>query len=462
MARVVSQPFTPRAYQSAAVRYLLETPRCALWAGMGLGKTVATLTALDALRLAGGGPALVVAPLRVAQSVWPVEATKWDHLSDLRVVSVVGNAAARRRALATPADVYVINYENFIWLANELCGQWPFETIVADESTRLKGFRLRQGTKRSRMLGKVAWRSDRFIELTGTPAPNGLIDLWGQAWFLDRGERLGATYTAFTDRWFRDVSKGQFPVIRPMPHAQSEIQAALADRCLTIDPRDHFDLREPIHIVVKVEMPESAREAYEQLAKEMYAEIDGQDVEAFSAAALTMKSLQCANGAIYTGPGNADWVVAHDVKLETLSEIVADAAGAPVLVAYQFRSDLARLMAAFPVARELDKEPETIAAWNEGRIPILIAHPASAGHGLNLQDGGNILVFFGHWWDLEQRQQIIERIGPVRQAQAGHDRPVYVYDLVASDTIDELVLRRHQTKASVQDLLLAAMKGVAC
>lgn len=458
----MSQPFTPRAYQRIAVEFLLATPRCALWAGMGLGKTVATLTALDALRLAGVGPALVVAPLRVARSVWPAEAAKWDHLADLRVVPVVGTAAARKAALATPADVYAINYENLVWLAETLKGAWPYEVVVADESTRLKGFRTRQGTKNSKALAKVAGQTRRFIELTGTPAPNGLTDLWGQAWFLDRGERLGASYSAFIRRWFQDVSKGPFPVIKPLPGADGEIHERLRDLCLTLDPRDHFDLREPIRIVVRVEMPVEAEEQYEALERELYTEIDGAEIEAQSIAAKTTKCLQLANGAVYTDPQASKWVVAHDAKIEALSEIIADAGGAPVLVAYQFRSDLARLRSAFPTARELDKRPETIAAWNRGEIPILLAHPASAGHGLNLQDGGNILVFFGHWWDLEQRQQIIERIGPVRQAQAGHDRPVYVYDLVADGTIDELVLRRHETKADVQELLLAAMKEASC
>lgn len=452
------RPFTPRAYQGAAIRHLLSVPRCALWAGMGMGKTVSTLTALDSLRLAGAGPALVVAPLRVAASVWPDEAGKWDHLADLRVSAVVGTAPERKRALAMPADVYVINYENLTWLFDTQGRAWPYETIVADESTRLKGFRTRQGTKRSKALGKVAWQSRRFIELTGTPAPNGLADLWGQAWFLDRGERLGASYTAFMQRWFRDVSKGPFPVIQPLPGAADEIQAALRDRCLTLDPRDHFDLREPIHVVVRIEMPAEAVKQYKRFEREMLVEIAGEEIEAQSIAAKTTKCLQLANGAVYTSPDASKWAVAHDAKIDALSEILADAGGAPVLVAYQFRSDVARLKAAFPAARVLDQDPKTIQDWNAGKIPILLAHPASAGHGLNLQDGGNILVFFGHWWDLEQRQQIIERIGPVRQAQSGHDRPVYVYDLAAIGTLDELVLRRHQSKADVQDILLSAMK----
>ncbi len=447
-----------RAYQETAVRKILEFPRCALWCGMGMGKTVSTLTALDALRMTGVGPALVVAPLRVAQSVWPEEAVKWDHLADLKVVTITGSPADRKRALAQRADVYAINYENLVWLADELKGAWPFQIVVADESTRLKGFRTRQGTKRAKALAKMAKTSARFIELTGTPAPNGLLDLWGQAWFLDGGERLGLSYSAFVNRWFWNVGRGPFPVIVPKPDAAAEIQARLQDICLTLDPRDHFDLREPIHTVVEVDLPPGVRDQYKQLERDLYTEIAGAEIEATSLASKTTKCLQLANGAVYTQPDGAKWAVAHDAKIDALSEIIADAGGAPILVAYQFRSDLARLKKAFPAAQALDKDPKTIADWNAGKIPLLLAHPASCGHGLNLQDGGNILVFFGHWWDLEQRQQIIERIGPVRQAQAGHDRPVYLYDLVAKGTIDELVLARHTTKAEVQDLLLGAMK----
>lgn len=455
--------FTPRSYQQAALTHLLTTPRCALWAGMGMGKTVTTLTAIDVLRIADIGPALVLAPLRVARSVWPEEAAKWNHLANLRVVPIVGSVTERKRALAIPADIHVMNYENLEWLVETLKSRWPYKIVVADESTRLKGFRTRQGTKRAKYLAKMCWQSDRFIELTGTPAPNGLTDLWGQAWFLDRGERLGSNYTDFHQRWFRNVSHGPFPVMEPMPYAQAEIQNRLRDLCLTLDPRDHFNLQDPIHIVVKIDLPQEAQKAYRELERTMFTSIANESIEVLSIAAKTMKCLQMANGAVYIDPNATRWVESHDMKLAALSEIIADAAGAPVLVAYQFQSDLSRLKKVFPTARVLDKNAATIRDWNAGRISILLAHPASASHGLNLQDGGNILVFFGHWWDLEQRQQIIERIGPVRQAQSGHERPVYIYDLVARGTIDEIVLRRHQTKMDVQDLLLAAMKDeIAC
>jgi len=452
--------FTPRPYQSQIIERILGQPRVAIWAGMGLGKTSATLTALDILQIVEPGPVLVLAPLRVAQSTWPDEVRKWDHLSHLKVVPVVGSAEQRRAALRIPAAIYTMNYENLVWLTEHFGESWPFATIVADESTKLKSFRLGQGGKRARALGKVAHKHvKRFVELTGTPSPNGLADLWGQIWFLDKGERLGKSFGAFTSRWFTSIpTPDGWSFIKPLGHAQREIEEKLSGVCFSLNARDHFDLREPIVHRIEIDLPVAAARAYRELEQEMFAEIQGAEVEAFNAAALTLKCLQLANGAIYTDD-QGSWTEVHKAKLDALDEIVEEASGAPVLVAYHFKSDLARLKKAFPFGRELDKDPQTLRDWNEGKIRLMFAHPASAGHGLNLQDGGNILVFFGHWWDLEQHQQIIERIGPARQAQSGHDRPVFIYHIVAKNTVDELVLQRLEGKRSVQDLLLEAMKA---
>lgn len=451
--------FTPRPYQQQIIDRILTQDRVAIWAGMGLGKSVATLTALDILGLVETGPALVLAPLRVARSTWPDEVSKWDHLKHLKVQPITGNPRERVAALRTPAHVYTTNYEQLPWLCEFYGDAWPFSTVVADESTRLKSFRLRQGGQRAQALGKVAHTHvKRFIQLTGTPASNGMIDLWGQAWFLDRGQRLGKSFAAFSSRWFRQIPTGAgFTRLEILPHAQREIEAALQDVCLSIRPEDHFDLEQPIVTRVPVTLPPAARKVYDDMHRELVAELNGHDLEAFSAAAKTMKCLQLANGAIYTDD-KGSWTEAHREKLDALESIVEEAAGTPVLVAYHFKSDLARLQKAFPKAKVLDKNPKTISDWNAGKIPMLLAHPASAGHGLNLQDGGNILVFFAHNWSLEEHQQIIERIGPVRQAQAGHKRPVFIYHIVAEKTVDELVLERLQSKRSVQDILLEAMK----
>jgi SNF2 family DNA or RNA helicase len=461
----MSKAFQPRDYQRAVIEHIVEHERANVWAGMGCGKTVATLTALDALTLIDDPfPALVLAPLRVALSTWPDEVRKWAHLHHVHVEVAAGGVAPMREALRHKgADIVTLNYDNAAALV-EHCGErWPFKTVIADESTRLKSFRLRQGGVRAQALGKVAHKQvRRWVNLTGTPAPNGLRDLWGQAWFLDAGQRLGRTFNAFENRWFQAKQVGSSRFARqlvPLAHAQAEIEERLRDLTITVRAGDFLDLPPLVENVIEVELPPTARRHYRELEREMFTVLaGGTEVEAFSAAAKTMKCLQAANGALYVDD-QGTWKELHDAKIDALASVVEEAAGTPVLVAYHFKSDLARLQRAFPQARTLDADPGTIQAWNLGRIPLLLAHPASAGHGLNLQDGGNIIVFFGLNWNLEEHEQIIERIGPTRQAQAGHNRAVYVHRIVARDTVDELVLLRLQSKASVQSVLLEAMKG---
>ena len=283
--------FLPRPYQRTMIDHVLDAPRGALWASMGTGKTSAALSALHLLDLIEPGPALVIAPLRVAQSTWPDEAAKWSQFAGMRVVPIVGALAERKAALRKRADVYTVNYENVPWLVATLAGKWPYRKVVADESTRLKGFRLRQGGVRAKALASIAHKhAVRWINLTGTPAPNGLTDLWGQTWFIDRGHRLGRSFDAFTARWFRQHPSGYG--IDALPHAQCEIEGALADVCLTIDARDHFDIAAPIANTIYVEMPAKARAVYRSMEKKMFAEIEGVGVEAFNAAARTQKCLQ--------------------------------------------------------------------------------------------------------------------------------------------------------------------------
>ncbi|OZI23712.1 hypothetical protein CAL26_09785 [Bordetella genomosp. 9] len=468
--------FTPRPYQQIILDHILDVPRCGVWAGMGMGKTTSTLNALDILELVEPGPALVVAPLRVAQSTWPDEAAKWAHLRNVEVVPIVGEAKARQAALARAfgfsASVFTINYENLPWLEEALKvarRPWPFLKVAADESTKLKSWRGSQqvskkgteyvrgaGSVRARPLARVAHSQVKhLIELTGTPSPNGLQDLWGQAWFLDQGQRLGRTFEAFKSRWFRPAHNGYG--IEPLPFAQDQIEDAMRGLCLSLDPRDWFDLREPIPNTIYVDLPAGARKMYRDMEKEMFAMIGEHEVEAFNAAAKTMKCLQLANGAAYVGEDTSRWVEVHDAKIQALESVIEEAAGMPVLVAYHFKSDLARLLKAFPKGRQLDKDPQTLRDWNAGKIPVMFAHPASAGHGLNLQDGGNILVFFSVNWNLEEWAQIIERIGPTRQLQAGHNRLTFIHYILARDTIDEIVMARLESKREVQDLLLEAL-----
>ncbi len=450
-----------RPYQQLIIQHILEEDRCNAFVPMGLGKTISTLKALEANALADDSPVLVLAPLRVAQSTWPDEVKKWKL--DLPITPIVGTAEQRALALRNDSLIFTTNYENLPWLIDWFKYNprpWPFKTIVADEVTKLKGFRTRQGTKRAKALAEVAHKKvDRWIGLTGTPAPNGLKDLWGPMWFVDGGQRLGKSFTAFSERWFRKSYDGYG--MEPVAHAQAEIQSLIGDVCLSLDAKDYFDLKEPIKNVIEVQLPAKAMRQYRDMEKKMFLELEGHlgptEIEALNAASKTQKCLQLANGAIYTDDAK-HWSEVHDAKIQALDDIIEEAGGAPILVAYHFKHDLARLKSAFPRGRVLDADPETIRSWNAGKIPILFAHPASAGHGLNLQDGGNILVFFSVNWNLEEHQQIIERVGPTRQAQAGHNRPVFLHYILAHDTVDLDVMERLETKASVQDILMKAMK----
>jgi SNF2 family DNA or RNA helicase len=449
--------YKPHAYQGLIMSAIQKTRRLAVWAGMGLGKSVSTATALEDLSLTEDVyPILIVAPLRVARTTWPQEYRKWNHLKHLRVMPVCGVLKERQAALRVNVPVYTTNFEQLPWLVEHFGDKWPFKTVVIDEATKLKGFRLRQGTQRAKALARVAHtKIKRIVLLTGTPSPNGLQDLWGQMWFVDKGDRLGRTFDAFKQRWFRASHTG-FGV-EATDQAQEQIQEALSDVCITIDAADWFDLKKPIVNLIKVELPPAAKVLYKNMEKQMFMDLEGSQIEALNAAAKTQKCLQISSGAAYVD-GGPQWKKIHDEKLDALEEILEEAAGMPILVSYHFKSDLERLLKRFPQGRHLDKRSETIDDWNAGKIPLLFAHPASAGHGLNLQDGGNILVFFTVNWNLEEHQQIIERIGPVRQLQAGHNRPMFIHFILAADTVDELVLERLQSKREVQDILLSAMR----
>lgn len=473
----MSKPFTPRPYQILGAQHLANNPRCALWAGMGMGKTITSLNVVDILyNLVGeSDPTLVLAPLRVARDTWPEEAGKWDHLVGLDVVPIVGDVAQRKDALRRKAPVYTINYENIPWLIEHLNGRWPFRNVIADESTKLKSFRLggykKDGSPkkssgssgmRAQALAQVAHKHvRRWINLTGTPASNGLQDLWGQTWFLDEGLRLGRTFGAFQQRWFQSVpGADNYSQIQALPFAQAQIQERLKDICLTLDPADWFDLEQPIVNKIKVTLPKAAWAKYKQMQTEFFIELEGHEIEAFGAASKSQKLLQLASGAIYTSddPKDNSWAKVHDEKLQALEEIVEEA-NVPVLCAYHFVSDRERILKAFPKAVDL-ATPEGMAKFRAGKSPLGIAHPQSLGHGVDgLQNVTNVIAFFSHWWALEYHDQMVERIGPVRQMQAGHRRPVFIHYIVGGGTIDEQVMLRHQTKRSVQDILLDYMKG---
>lgn len=454
--------FVPRSYQKLIVDNILYNKRTAVFAGMGLGKTASTLEAIRQIKAVRPSlTVLIIAPLRVAQSTWPDEVRKWDSFKNLRVSVICGSAKARRDALLADADIYTINYENIPWLVEELKGDWFFDLIVADESTRLKGLRARQGTQRAKALAKVAFKSEGFVELTGTPAPNGLLDLWGQMWFLDKGARLGKSFSAFQKEFFYPISRGggatRWVEWKLQEGSDKRIKRRIEDVSITVNPEDYFDVAKNIFNDIVVELPREVMRQYRKFARELYLELEGgAEVTAANAAVKTGRLLQMASGAVYVedGEGSDAYTVVHKAKIEALASVIEEANGAPVLCAYSYRHEVDRILKAFPYARVLDKSPQTIRDWNKGKIPLLLAHPASCGHGLNLQDGGNILVFFSCTWSLELHDQIVERIGAVRQAQAGHDRPTFVHYLVAKGTLDEAVKERLATKRDILDVLL--------
>ena len=443
----MSEKFIPRDYQKIAIKWLKSHARCAIFLQPGLGKTSSTLQALVEFN---EWPVLVVAPLRVAQTAWPDEVGKWDEFKHLKVSVLTGSKVNRLKALETPADIYTINYENLPWLITQLGSKWKFKTVVADEITKLKSFRLRQGGKQAQALGRVAFTGvKRFIGLTGTPMPRHLSDLWGQIWFIDKGERLEKTFSKFTEKYFT-VGYDGFS-LNEKPGAKEQVLSAINDVCLSIDASEYFPTEKPIHVEINIDLPEKVKKVYREMEKEMFIDIGENGIEAFSAAAKINKCLQISAGGIYKE--DKTYEVLHEERLRVLEDI-SEEMQTPVLVSYQYKFELDMILKRFPKARHLDKNPQTIEDWNNGKIEMLVAHPASAGHGLSLQYGGNVLVYYSHGWNLEHHQQIVERIGPARQKQAGLDRPVYVYSILGKDTVEMDVYERLLGKATEQDILL--------
>lgn len=473
--------FTPKPHQPLGIGHIIDRPRCALWADLGMGKGVMALTALDDVSVTEDVyPVLALGPKRVARDVWPDEAAKWDHLSHLSCVPIVGSPEQRLRALKTDAPVYSVNYENVPWLVEHWGERWPYKTVIADEARKLAsyrgGFRTHPktgkvylqsgGGQRARALAKITHggKVKRFIELTGKPAPQGFIDLWGQVWYLDAGERLGRSFDGFSKRWFRTGYNGFGYEL--LPHAETEINEKIADLCLTIDPKDWYDLKEPIVANVYVDLPKQARALYRDMEREMFARLGDSTVEAFGAAAKTQKCLQMANGAVYidqdvtddSNPRSKEWRVVHDEKMDALDSIISEANGAALIIVYSFRSDRARIMKAHPEAVDL-AVAEGERKFKAGKATLGVAHAASIGHGVDgFQKVCNHIVHFGHGWSLDEYDQINGRIGPMRQMQAGFDRPVFHTHIVARGTVDEDVMERRDTKRSVQEILLNAMK----
>ena len=435
------------AYQEKAVDFVLSKRRCMLALEMGLGKTTSTLTAVsDMLDSFTAKKVLVVAPLRVANSVWAQETRLWGHLKHLRVSVCTGPEKARRAALSLDADIYVINRENIPWLVENYGKAWDFDVVVIDESSSFKN----PSSKRFKALRKMLPNIETIVLLTGTPSPNGLLDMWSQMYLIDYGERLGRTLTGYKQRFFEADYFGRKFEIRT--GSAEKIHALLTDKVIHMSAEDYLDMPDRIDLVENVDLGR-AESGYKDFERTMLAQLDGDvEVEASTAAVLANKLMQYANGALYTD-SNGNWQETHAAKLDALSDIVEDNTGETMLVAYNYKSDLARLLKRFPQARVLDKSQDTIDAWNRGEIPMLLAHPASAGHGLNLQKGGALCVWFGLNWSLELYQQFNARLH-----RQGQTRPVRIVHIVAKDTIDHRVLGVLKDKDATQASLLKALK----
>lgn len=449
--------WTPKEPQVLMRDFIIETPRCNVWADMGMGKSSATLTALDILWLAGSKfwPALVIAPKRVARDTWGDEATKWDHLRHMRVSKILGTPQERAFAASVDADVYTVNYENVPWLVEFFDAQkrWPFKIIIADESRKLQGFRITHSGVRAAALSKIAKITGRWVNLTGTPAPEGLTDLWGPNWFVDFGHTLGLTHTSFAGRWFHKTEFG----LEPWKHSREQIMELIAPFTMSLESKDYYEgYQEPVLRPIYFDLPPQARRHYNEMEMDMYTELPRNEVEAMNSGSKYGKCSQLASGAIYVDEfGN--WEQVHDVKITKLKEVVDELCGDPLLVAYHFKHDKARILKAFPNARVYESKQDED-DWNAGKIPMMLAHPQSAGHGMNWQDGGCNIAIFSQIPSLELRKQIIERIGWVRQMQSGHPRPVNVWDLIARNTVNELDYARAASKATFQDAIRAYVR----
>lgn len=459
--------YEPKRHQRIAEQFCMTHSHAGLLLDMGLGKTVVTLTVLNRLMYEefSLNRALVIAPKRVAEDTWSREAEKWDHLSCLRVVKVLGTAKQRTAALAQDGDVYVINRENVVWLVETLGARWPFDGIVIDELSSFKSSR----SKRWRALRRVIGAANYVYGLTGTPAPNGYIDLWPEMYLLDRGQRLGRTLGEFRNTYFNPgAHKGHIVYEwRLKPGAKARIDAKLSDLCLSMSKEDWLDLPERTYNTVPVTLSPSARKLYEQFQKEKILpllrgrdglRLAGAGAEDYDSAVLgdmaatvSGKLLQMANGAVYDENGEVFHI--HDAKLDALEEIADTNPGQPLLVFYTYKHDLDRIQARFPNAEKI-KGGETISDWNTGKIPMLLCHPASAGHGLNLQAGGHIIVWFGLPWSLELYQQANDRLHRMGQKQG-----VIIHHIVARGTLDERVMSVLAGRESTQRGLLDALKA---
>lgn len=448
--------YSPHDYQTYAIRFIEEHPVAAILLDMGMGKSSITLTAIEDLMFDRFEiyKVLIIAPLRVARHTWPEEIEKWDHLKGLRYSVVVGTAAERMAALRADADIYIINRENVPWLIQDSGLPFDYDMVVIDELSSFKSWQ----SKRFRALMKVRPKVKRIVGLTGTPSSNGFMDLFAEFKLLDMGERLGKFIGWYRNAFFKpDRMNG--PVVysyKLLPGADQKNYDRISDITISMKNTDHLKMPELISVSEKVYLDDAERDKYQTMMNELILQLPGKEITAANAAALSGKLLQMANGAMYTDDGEV--VRIHDRKLDALEDLIEAANGKPVLVAYWYKHDLQRIeerLTAKGIPFERMDSDSSISRWNKGEIPVALIHPASAGHGLNLQQGGNTLIWFGLTWSLELYQQTVARLW--RQGQ--QSGTVVVEHIITADTIDERVMKALQQKDRTQSALIEAVKA---
>ncbi|HGA0259782.1 TPA: SNF2-related protein [Streptococcus agalactiae] len=442
--------YSPHDYQRYATDFIINNPISAVLLEMGLGKSVISLSAINELMLDyfDVSRTLVIAPLRVAISTWPEEIKKWEHLKYLSYSVVTGSEKERLDSLKKPAHIYIINRENVDWLITKSGFKWFFDMVVIDELSSFKSYQ----AKRFKSLLKVRPKVKRIVGLTGTPSSNGLMDLWAEFRLLDMGERLGRYITHYRQNFFVPDKRNQQMIFsyKPKDGAEKQIYSLISDITISMKSKDFLKMPECIMNEVVVSLSEKEQKLYDSLKKDMVLSVGDDEIDAINAATLSSKLLQMANGAVYNDKKES--VVIHDRKLDALEDLIEGANGKPVLVAYWFKHDLERIKKRFDV-REI-KTSKDISDWNNGKIPIAIIHPASAGHGLNLQLGGSTLIWFSLTWSLELYQQTNARL--YRQ---GQNSTVIIHHIVSEGTIDEDVMKALNAKERIQDALINSVKA---
>lgn len=444
--------YTPHDYQRHTTKFIIDHPEAAIFLGMGMGKTISTLTAINDLirNRFETQKVLVIAPIRVARDTWTAELEKWDHLAGLTVSPIIGTAKRRQAAANRRADIYTIGRENIPWLVKHHGSRWPYDMVIIDELSSFKN----PQAKRFKALKKVRPKIRRIVGLTGTPAPNSLLDIWAPFRLIDNGQRLGKYITHYRDQYFTPGRRNGTIVYNwnLRPGADQAIYDNIADITVSMRTTDYLQLPEATHQHITVQLPAKARKHIDTLKRDLVLDLEDDTIDAANAATLSLKLQQLAGGAIYNEAGD-DYITIHDEKIQALAELVDQAQGNNMLVCYWFKHECDRILDAIPTARVLDTQQD-FEDWNAGKIPVALIHPASAGHGLNLQSGGHIMVWYTTPWSLELYEQANARLH-----RQGQTEPVSIIHIDTADSIDQTVHQALTRKDTTQQALITAVKA---